>query len=237
MEFAGFSECSKPWSLAALLLLSGCGGAGNETNTTSAPSAPAQPAGERTAATADQPQGKSVTPERVVDAKGLSKVVEEETAKGGEAMEGPSPTDYLWQFADEKLIKEEPLTVNVPRGLQPLMAYVPTANPLTKGKVELGKQLYFDARIALDTTVSCATCHNPAKGWTDQMPVSIGIGGQTGDRSAPTVLNTVYGRTLFWDGRSPLAGGPVAGTAPEPDRDGQANLQADRQAAPGDLPG
>ncbi len=193
----------EPWSLAALLLLSGCGGAGNETNTTSAPSAPAQPAGERTTAQADQPQGISVTPERVVDTKGLSKVVEEETAKGGEATEGPSPTDYLWQFADEKLIKEEPLTVVIPRGLQPLMAYVPTANPLTKGKVELGKQLYFDARISLDTTVSCATCHNPAKGWTDQMPVSIGIGGQTGDRSAPTVLNTVYGRTMFWDGRAP----------------------------------
>ena len=40
---------------------------------------------------------------------------------------------------------------------------------MTKGKVELGKQLYFDPRVSLDGTVSCATCHNPEKGWTDNL--------------------------------------------------------------------
>ena len=74
-----------------------------------------------------------------------------------------------------------------PAGLQPLTPkiYVPAANPITKGKYELGRQLYFDPRVSLDGTVSCATCHNPAKGWTDGMPVSIGIAGQTGGRSRP----------------------------------------------------
>jgi cytochrome c peroxidase len=117
----------------------------------------------------------------------------------------PSPTDilnYLWLPADESLIKDEPLNVEVPLGLSPITGVVPLSNPMTKKKVALGKQLYYDGRISKDGTVSCATCHNPEKGWTDQSPVSTGINGQKGGRSAPTVLNTVYGRTMFWDGRA-----------------------------------
>src|SRR4051794_24516697 len=116
-----------------------------------------------------------------------------------------SPAAYLWQPAKHELIEDEPLQVAVPKGLQPLFPklVVPVANPITKGKYELGRQLYFAPRISLDGTVSCATCHNPAKGWTDGAPVSTGIKGQTGNRSAPTVINTAYGKTMFWDGRAP----------------------------------
>ena len=88
---------------------------------------------------------------------------------------------------------------------------MPAANPITKGKYELGRQLYFDPRISLDGTVSCATCHNPAKGWTDGGPVSTGINGQTGNRNAPTVINTAYGKTMFWDGRAPSLEGQAQG--------------------------
>ena len=103
--------------------------------------------------------------------------------------------------------------MTVPLGLQPLTPkiYVPASNPITKGKYELGRQLYFDPRVSLDGTVSCATCHNPAKGWTDGMAVSIGIAGQTGSRSAPSVLNTAYGKTMFWDGRAPSLEGQARG--------------------------
>lgn len=200
-----------PWAPSALILLAGCAGSGNETNTgsTPAPSQGAQssaPAAPKSVADAskEQPQPKSVTPVPAVDVTSLPKEVKEEV-KGGEAQAGPSPSDYLWQFANDSAIKDEPLEVKVPVGLQPLTlnVNVPISNPLTKGKVELGKQLYFEPRISLDGTVSCATCHNPAKGWADGMSVAIGIKGQTGGRSAPTVLNTVYGRTMFWDGRAP----------------------------------
>src|SRR5687767_4136873 len=68
----------------------------------------------------------------------------------------------------------------------------PADNPLTREKAELGKLLYFDTRLSRDKTVSCATCHHPSKGWTDQAPVSTGIKGQKGGRSAPTVLNAAY---------------------------------------------
>jgi len=156
-------------------------------------------------------------PARSIDSSQLSEVVKEEV-KGGESSEGPSPFDHLWTPANASLIKDEPLTASVPPGLQPLTPkiYVPASNPLTKGKYELGRQLYFDARVSLDGTVSCATCHNPARGWTDGMPVSIGIAGQTGGRSAPSVLNTAYGKTMFWDGRAPSLEGQAQGPIQNP---------------------
>jgi cytochrome c peroxidase len=153
----------------------------------------------------------SVTPNRVVDPKSLVDVVREEV-KGGEN-KNPTPINYLWLPADPSLIKDEPFEVKPPLGLEPITGKIPLANPMTKAKVELGKQLYFEPRISKDGTVSCATCHNPEKGWADGMKSSIGIAGQVGGRSAPTVLNTVYGRTMFWDGRAPSleaqAQGPI----------------------------
>jgi cytochrome c peroxidase len=95
--------------------------------------------------------------------------------------------------------KDEPLQVAVPKGLQPLFPklVVPASNPITKVKYEPGRQLSFEPRISQDSTVSCATCHNSAKGWTDGATVSTGIKGQKGNRSAPTVFNTANGKTMF----------------------------------------
>jgi cytochrome c peroxidase len=204
--------------LALLALLTGCGGAGGDT----APPPTSTPqTGSLVATTAsqaaktsgaDQSPARQLTPDRVVDPKNVVDVVREET-RGGEAESGGSPLDYLWQSPDPKLIQDEALTVEVPKGLPSLLAYSPPSNPLTKGKIELGKQLYFDPRVSLNGTVSCATCHNPSKGWTDQMETSVGIDGQIGGRSAPSVLNTAYGKSMFWDGRAPSleaqAQGPI----------------------------
>jgi cytochrome c peroxidase len=164
-----------------------------------------------------QTQGEFTTPDQRVDTKELTKVVKEEV-KGGESQEGPTPFDYLWLPSDSKLIKDEPLVATVPRGFLPLVTKgsVPVSNPLTKGKYELGRQLYFDPRVSLDGTISCATCHNPDKGWTDNMTVSLGIDGQAGSRSAPSVLNTVYGKSMFWDGRAPSLEGQAQGPVQNP---------------------
>lgn len=75
-------------------------------------------------------------------------------------------------------------------------------NPTTKSKVKLGKLLFFDKRMSLDGTVSCASCHDPKKGWTDQRPTAIGVRQQLGRRNSPTVLNAAYRETQFWDGRA-----------------------------------
>lgn len=88
----------------------------------------------------------------------------------------------------------------VPLGLPDVP--VPKDNPLTEAKVALGKQLFFDPRMSKDDSVSCATCHDPAKGWSNGDAIATGILGQKGGRSAPTVLNTAYQAAQFWDGRA-----------------------------------
>ena len=77
---------------------------------------------------------------------------------------------------------------------------VPFDNPLTAGRVQLGKQLFFDNRLSRDDSVSCAKCHDPQKGWSDGLPRSKGIGGQVGSRNSPTLINVAYQNFFFWDG-------------------------------------
>src|SRR5262245_47542620 len=67
--------------------------------------------------------------------------------------------------------------------------------------VALGQKLFFDARLSTDGTVACATCHDPARAFTDGRPVSVGIHGRVGQRNAPTILNALYNKHQFWDGR------------------------------------
>ena len=78
----------------------------------------------------------------------------------------------------------------------------PEDNPPTPEKIALGKQLYFDPRLSVDNTISCASCHDPEKGWSNNDQFATGIGGQRGGRSAPTIVNSVYNKFHFWDGRA-----------------------------------
>ena len=80
-------------------------------------------------------------------------------------------------------------------------AVIPPASPLTPAGVTLGQRLFFDPRLSGDGSVACATCHDPARAFTDGRPRSVGIGGHIGRRNAPTVLNALYNKTQFWDGR------------------------------------
>jgi cytochrome c peroxidase len=89
----------------------------------------------------------------------------------------------------------------IPEGVFP--PPVPEDNPVTAAKIELGKKLYFDPRLSVDDTVSCATCHDPRRGFADGKAVAEGVGGKTGARNSPTVLNAAFFELLFWDGRAP----------------------------------
>ncbi len=88
-----------------------------------------------------------------------------------------------------------------PLGLPPVP--VPENNPQTPAKIMLGDKLFHDTRFSADGKVSCATCHAQDKGFTDNLPVSKGFNNLTGTRNAPTVINSAYMKTLFWDGREP----------------------------------
>lgn len=94
------------------------------------------------------------------------------------------------------------LTVQAePLGLPPVP--IPSDNPQTPDKIKLGEKLFNDQRFSSTGTVSCATCHDASKAFTDSpLRTSEGIGKLTGTRNAPTVVNSAYMKKLFWDGRS-----------------------------------
>ncbi|MBL8054238.1 MAG: cytochrome-c peroxidase [Nitrospira sp.] len=96
----------------------------------------------------------------------------------------------------------EPVTLPTIAGLEDPNTYVPAENPLTKEKIELGRAIFFDKRMSKDNTIACASCHMAKKGFADGMPVSTGIKGQKGGRSAPVSFNRVYSKAQFWDGRA-----------------------------------
>ena len=81
-------------------------------------------------------------------------------------------------------------------------AAIPPDNPQTPEKIALGQRLFFDGRLSADGSVACSTCHDPARAFTDGKPTSIGIKGRVGQRNAPTILNALYNKTQFWDGRA-----------------------------------
>ena len=101
-----------------------------------------------------------------------------------------------WEELDEEVM------LRVPLGLEDPSLFVPAYNPVTKGKVLLGAMLFFDPRLSADLSVSCSSCHDPSKGYTDGAAVATGIQQQTGGRSAPTIINAVYNSSQFWDGRA-----------------------------------
>jgi cytochrome c peroxidase len=88
------------------------------------------------------------------------------------------------------------------------------ANPLTRAKIELGRQLYFDPRLSRDITISCASCHSPDHGYAAETRFGVGIGGQTGTRNSPVAFNRILSDKQFWDGRAASleaqAIGPIA---------------------------
>lgn len=88
-----------------------------------------------------------------------------------------------------------------PLGLPPVP--IPADNPQTPDKIALGDKLFNDKRFSSTGEVSCATCHDPAKAFTDSpLVTSEGINKLTGTRNAPTVINSAYYKLFFWDGRS-----------------------------------
>lgn len=95
----------------------------------------------------------------------------------------------------------------------PNKAPAPRDNPTTATKVALGQKLFMDPRLSATGTVSCNSCHNVMAGGDDNRPVAMGIHGKTGGRSAPTVWNSAFNASQFWDGRAATledqAKGPV----------------------------
>src|SRR3954454_2877410 len=90
--------------------------------------------------------------------------------------------------------------VTIPLGLDLYMP-VPEEDPLTPERIELGRRLFSDRRLSRDGSVSCASCHDPARAFSDGRSIAEGVFGRKGRRNSPALINRGYGRLFFWDGR------------------------------------
>lgn len=86
--------------------------------------------------------------------------------------------------------------------VRPASIPYPEDNPHSDAKEVLGKMLYFDPRVSVSGTQSCATCHNPSLGWEDGMALGVGHGHKQLGRASPTILNLAWDEFYFWDGRA-----------------------------------
>jgi cytochrome c peroxidase len=89
-----------------------------------------------------------------------------------------------------------------PQGLQDNAIVVPSDNPLTPQRIQLGEKLFFDKRLSKSKTMSCESCHVPEKGWTDGQKLSKKDDGGMNTRHTPTLYEVAYYTDLYWDGRA-----------------------------------
>lgn len=87
--------------------------------------------------------------------------------------------------------------------LRPGKVPFPANNAPNADRISLGKSLFFDPRLSGSGFLSCASCHNPATGWSDALPTGLGHDFKRLARATPTILNTAYLPILMWDGRKP----------------------------------
>ncbi|HYQ72304.1 MAG TPA: cytochrome c peroxidase [Gammaproteobacteria bacterium] len=107
----------------------------------------------------------------------------------------------------------------------PDVAPAPEDNPTTPEKVELGRMLYLDPRFSSTGTVSCNSCHNVMLGGEDNRAVSMGVHGKTGGRSSPTVWNSAFNSSQFWDGRAATLEDQAKGPVVNPIEMGMSELE------------
>lgn len=79
---------------------------------------------------------------------------------------------------------------------------IPLKAQVTPEHVATGKKLFFDTRLSADGSISCATCHDPQRGFADKRVFSIGVFGQRSNRHSPSLIGRSFGSLQFWDGRS-----------------------------------
>ena len=84
---------------------------------------------------------------------------------------------------------------------RPALPPVPADNALTPERVSLGQMLFFDPRLSGSGWISCASCHNPALGWSDALPTARGENMKKLNRHTPTILNAAFNKLQMWDGR------------------------------------
>lgn len=95
---------------------------------------------------------------------------------------------------------QEPAISAVLPGLDLFMPR-PARGPDALALIELGRRLFLDPVLSVDSSLACASCHAPARSFADSRPVSVGVFGRRGTRNVPSIVNRGWGKAFFWDGR------------------------------------
>jgi cytochrome c peroxidase len=85
--------------------------------------------------------------------------------------------------------------------LRPEAAPAPAENMPNQARIKLGEFLFFDPRLSRKGSMSCASCHNPALGWSDGLKTAVGFDMHTLPRATPTIINASFNPIQMWDGR------------------------------------
>jgi cytochrome c peroxidase len=109
----------------------------------------------------------------------------------------------LWGYAAEP-VREGGYERSVTKlkYVRPAEVPQPVGNRITAERAELGKSLFFDPRLSGSGLISCGSCHNPSFDWGDGMDRAVGWQMKRLGRRTPTILNTAWAESLFWDGRA-----------------------------------
>ncbi|MCC3158169.1 cytochrome-c peroxidase [Hymenobacter sp. 15J16-1T3B] len=100
---------------------------------------------------------------------------------------------------EEAFAAPTPLTLATPQGF-PAMAAMPADNPLTEQGVALGRMLFYEKKLSSDGTVSCGSCHQQSKAFTDGRARALGVGGQQHARGSMALMNMAWSQDFTWDG-------------------------------------
>lgn len=170
------------------------------------------------AASSESPETPDVTEEIPVpnqETPPVAVMLGDESLYAGIPGEGPLTVEDIKAWLEKPEVHET-LSVSLPLGLSLGEQQITglEENPLTRAKIELGRQLYFDKRLSSDSSISCASCHDPDEGWAAQTQFGVGVEGQTGNRNSPVSFNRILSGPQFWDGRAASleeqAVGPIA---------------------------
>ena len=121
-------------------------------------------------------------------------------------MNGPSIPVLIFLAVEVSLSAQPPTPAAPPPvplfSAEVIKSFTPADNPITDAKAKLGDMIFDEKRVSADNSVACNTCHSPRNGFTTHTETSRGVRDQIGKRNAPSILNAMFYKSMFWDGRA-----------------------------------
>ena len=207
------------WGLSLVMVMAlavaGCAPSKTEKSDAKAKESPSEPMAEKSEPAAGEPAAATSATAPDIGAPPGKVMLGSPELTAGIPGEGPLKIEEIEKWINDPK-NHETLDFELPLGLAAGASQIQGVdkNPLTRAKIELGRQLYFDPRLSVDVKISCASCHNPDEGFARHTQFGIGVRDQMGGRNSPVSYNRILSGAQFWDGRAPSledqAIGPIA---------------------------